>query len=309
MESYVVSDAPFIHSKNDVNKMFLYIAVALLLPAIYGIILFGLNSLLIIFVSVASCFLSECLFNVLNKKKFFVDNFSFFVTAMVLALTMPYSTPWYYVAASGFVSIFVVKLALGGLGINKFNPANTGRCFAGIMVAGMSGALYNFTVNGDTYTSLTSGGTNTLTNLINGQAVGGIGTTCIIILFICFVFLAITRVIDFKITILAVLSYFVTQFFMVGLESTMLNILSGSFLFVSIFVITDPNTSPNSLLGKLVYSVLFGVLSAVVWNLGLLGENTVFVVALFVNMLVPFMDKYLVLRPLRLGGLRNAHKK
>ena len=309
MENYVVSDAPFIHGKNDVNKMFLYVAIALLLPAIYGVIFFGLNALLLIFVSVLTCFLSECLFNLVNKKKFFVDNFSFFVTSLILALTMPYNAPFYYVIASGFFAIFIVKFALGGLGINKFNPANTGRCFAGILAAGFSGAFYDITVNGETFTSLTAGGTNSLSNLINGQAVGGIGTTCIIILFVCLVFLVATQVIDFKITFFAVLSYFVTQVVLLGLEPAMINMLSGSFLFVCIFVITDPNTSPNSLLGKLLYSILFGVLSALVWNIGALGENTIFAVALFVNMLVPFMDKYLVLKPLKLGGIRNAHKK
>ena len=309
MDSFIVSDAPFIHGKNDINKMFLFVAAALVLPAIYGVIYFGLNALLLIFTSIATCFLSECLFNLVNGKKFFVDNFSFFVTSLILALTMPYNAPFYYVIGSGFFAVFIVKFALGGLGINKFNPANTGRCFAGILSAGFAGEFYNITVNGDNLTSLTAGGTNTLTNLFSGQAVGGIGTTCIIILFLCLIFLAYTRVIELKISLLAIVSYFITQVAIIGLEPAMINMLSGSFLFVSIFVITDPNTSPNSLPGKLLYSILFGVLSALVWNLGLLGENTIFVVALFVNMLVPFMDKYLVWRPLNLGGFRNAHKK
>ena len=86
------------------------------------------------------------------------------------------------------------------------------------------------------------------------------------------------------------------------------NLFSGSFIFVSIFMITDPNSSPNTFFGKLVYSIAFGALSSLVWDMGFLGENTVFVVALFVNMFVPLMDKYLIIRPRTLGGFRNAHK-
>lgn len=309
MEKFVVSSAPFVHSKNDINKMFLFTAIALVLPAIFSVLYFGLDSLIIIAVSLLTCFLSECLYNLINLKKFKVDNFSFFVTGLVLALTMPHKVPFYIVIACGFFSIFIVKFALGGLGINKFNPANTGRCFAGIISAGLSGEFYKVIINGEELTSLTDGGTNTLTNLFSGQAVGGIGTTCIIVLLICLVFLIYTKVIDYKIPIISILSYFVVQVILMGLEPAMMSMLSGSFLFACIFIMTDPNTSPNTLPGKIVYSILFGALSALLWKLGPLGENTVFVVALFVNMLVPFMDKYFIWKPLNFGGYRNAHKK
>ena len=74
------------------------------------------------------------------------------------------------------------------------------------------------------------------------------------------------------------------------------------------FCLTDPNTSPDTFVGKFVYSVLFGVLSAIVWQMGALGENSVFVVLLFVNLFVPMMDRYFVWKPNSLGGYRYAHK-
>lgn len=308
MERFVVSSSPFVHSKNDVNKMFLYVAIALVVPAIYGVMFFGLWSLLIIFTSILSCFIFECLFNLIHTKKFLVDNFSFFVTAMILALTLPVKTPIYVVVLSAFFAIFVTKMAFGGLGRNKFNPALLGRCFAGFICSGLASELYLVSVNGESYASLASGGANTLTNLIMGQAVGGIGTTCTLLIVLCFVFLIYTSVVDFKIPIVAVLSYFVVSLFFYNIEMTVMNMLSGSFLFVSVFMITDPNTSPNTFFGKIIYACLFGVLSALLWRFGKLGENTVFVVALIMNMLAPFMDKYIVIRPLSAGGFRNAYK-
>ena len=88
----------------------------------------------------------------------------------------------------------------------------------------------------------------------------------------------------------------------------MMNMLSGSFIFVSVFMITDPNTSPNSFVGKVIYSCLFGALSALVWKVGLLGENSIFAVALVVNLISPMLDKYIVVKPLSAGGYRNAYK-
>ena len=80
MEKFIVSNSPFIRSKNDINKMFLNTSVALMFPAVYGVMFFGFESLIVIAISLASCFLFEALFNVINKKRFAVDNFSFFVT-------------------------------------------------------------------------------------------------------------------------------------------------------------------------------------------------------------------------------------
>ena len=309
MERFVVSHAPFVHSGNDLNKMFLYVAVALIIPAIYGTMFFGIMSMVLIATAVATCFVSESLFNLITKKRFMVDDFSFFVTGLILALTMPVNMPWHFVLVGAFVASFITKMAFGGLGRNKFNPALVGRCLVGVISSKVASDFYLVTINGEPMVSLSLGGTNTLTNLLAGESVGGIGTTCIIVIVICYALLVYAGVVDFKIPLFATMAYFLTGLMMgTGLEVTVLNMFSGSFMFVAVFMMTDPNTSPNSFTGKFVFSVMFGVLSALAWSTGKLGENTIFAVALFMNMLVPFMDKYLVWKPLSLGGIRNASK-
>ncbi len=304
----VVSSSPFIRSKNDVNKMFLYISLALVLPAIYGIVIFGFKAFLIIIISVGTSLASELLFNIFNRKKIFIDNLSFLVTGLVLALSLPVNIPIYVVSLIPFIAVFIVKMSFGGLGRNPFNPALVGRCIAGLMVPGLSSSLYTVMVYGEVYASLTVGGEAILPDILVGKASGGIGTTFVIMLLVCFIVLAILKVVDAKITIFAILAYFVTSICLNNLETTIINMFSGSFLFVSIFMITDPNSSPNNLLGKFVYSIGFGALSAFLWTLGTLGENTVFVVALLMNFIVPFTDKYFVVKPISLGGFRYARK-
>ncbi len=269
---------------------------------------FGADALFIALVSVVFGFLTEFLFDLIVYRKKGLYEISFLVTSLSLAVMMPVNMPLYIVAICAVFSQLVVKLSFGGLGKNYFNPSNTGRCLAG-MIATLAGVeLGSMTVEGEVYTSLTLGGTNSLYNLFTGSAIGGIGTIFILLILICFVVFATLKIIDIKIPVIAVLSYLIVGGFLFDMETLALSIFSGSFLFVSVFVITDPNTSPNTLLGKIVYSVAFGALSALLWSVGTLGENTVFAVALFVNLFVPFMDKYFVLKPFRIGGLRHARK-
>ena len=227
---------------------------------------------------------------------------------MILALTLPTKTPIYVVVGSAFFSVFVIKQVFGGLGFNKFNPANAGRCLAGVIAPALASELYTFTLNEDVYSSLTSGGTNTMSNLISGQSVGGVGTTCILLICVCAFVLAYTKVIDIKIPLIAAVSYMAVGSSGVGYEQALMNMFSGSFIFVCVFMMTDPNTSPDTLLGKIIYSFLFGALSALAWQNGGMGENTIFVVALAVNIVGPIFDRYLEFKPTMKGGYRNAYK-
>jgi len=308
MNKFVVSHAPFIRSSNDINKMFVYTAIALLMPLVYGCFFFGINSLLIALVAVSATFLSEGMFNLIADGKFKVRNLSFLVSGLILGLMMPVKMPLIIVAISAVFANAIVKMAFGGLGKNKFNPAIMGRLLAGIIASWSAESLYELSMKGEVYTSLSTGGENTILNLITGKAVGGIGTTCVIIMVIAYVFLVYMNVIDWKVPLLSVLAYFAVSFVLCGMEQAVMNLCSGSFLFVCVFVLSDPNTSASTFLGKLVYSILFGALSALLWKVGSIGEETIFVVALIVNVLVPFMDRYLFIRQKPLGGYRNASK-
>ena len=308
MNKFVVSHAPFVRGPNDINKMFVYTSIILVFPLVYGCFFFGFTSLLIALASIATCFLSEALFNVFASKKFKVTDLSFLVSGLIMGLTMPVKMPIHIVIVSAFLASFVVKMLFGGLGKNKFNPAVLGRLFAGVISSKLAENLYDFTLNGEAYTSFTAGGENTILNLLTGKAIGGIGTTCVIIMLIAYAFLVYMSVIDWKIPLISVLSYFVVAYVFNGMELAVLNLCSGSFLFASVFMLTDPNTSPSTFLGKIVYSIGFGALSAWLWNIGLMGEDTIFVAVFIVNILVPFIDRYLFIRQKPLGGYRYAHK-
>ena len=307
-QQFVVSSSPFIRSKNDLNKLLWYTALVLLFPIVYGIIIFGFKAFVMVIVTCTSCAVFESLYNLYETGKFKLYNVSFMVTGIILALSFPVKVPLYVLVLSSFFAIVIVKMVFGGIGRNYFNPACTARCLAGMLIPGLTSELYTTTIAGEEYVSLSAGGTNILQNMMSGNAVGNIGTTCIVVLIVSFVCLAYLKIIEIKLPILAVISFIAVSLFFHNIEITAMNLCSGSFIFVSIFVITDPNTSPNTFFGKILYAVGFGAISALVWDLKFLGENTAFVVALFVNLFTPFMDKYLIARPTTLGGFRNAYK-
>ena len=178
----------------------------------------------------------------------------------------------------------------------------------GMMIPDITSSLYTITIAGETYTSLIQGGTNTIGNLISGYSVGGIGTTCVLLILAIAVVLSVLKVIDFRIPLISVIAYIAVSYNTNGFETAIMNLCSGSFLFVATFIATEPNVSPNNFVGKLIYAVGFGALSALCWNLKFFGENCIFVVALVMNWFVPFMDKYISARPSTVGGFRHARK-
>lgn len=308
MDKFFVSHSPFIRANSDTNKMFLYASIALVVPAIFGVTFFGIRALLVILLSVGTCFASECLYNFIKKLRFFVDDFSFFVTGLTLALLMPINVPYYALMLSGFISVFVTKMAFGGLGRNDLNPALVGRGFAGMICPTMIAEMFNFSDGTNTYLSIFSGGSYTLTEVLSGRVAGAIGTTCVLVIAFCFIFLSVTKTIDFKIPLISVLTFVLVGLFLWDLETLAIRLCSCSFLFISVFMLTDPNTSADTFLGKFVTVALFGALSPLMINNAVLGENALVFLALLSNLLVPFVNKLFSWRPIQMGGIRNAHK-
>jgi len=98
-----------------------------LLPAVLGsVYFFGWVSLAIVLVSVVTCVLTEWLF--IRGKNGKVTE-AVFVTAVLYALTLPPTLPFYMVIIGAVFGITFGKMAFGGFGNNPFNPALVGRGF------------------------------------------------------------------------------------------------------------------------------------------------------------------------------------
>jgi electron transport complex protein RnfD len=71
--------------------------------------------------------------------------------------------------------------------------------------------------------------------------------------------------------------------------------LSGGLLFGAVFMATDYVTSPKGIYGQLVYYIALGVLTAALRYLTKI--EVVSFVIMFMNLLVPLIDTYIVRKP------------
>ena len=121
-----VSSNPHIRAKDTTSRIMLTVVIALLLPAFFGIYNFGFRALVLILISIATCVLTEYIYEKLMKKPITIGDFSAVVTGLLLALNLPVSVPFWIPVVGGVFAILVVKMLFGGLGQNFMNPALAG---------------------------------------------------------------------------------------------------------------------------------------------------------------------------------------
>ena len=130
MSKLIVSPNPHIHSKDSTQSLMRDVVIALIPAVICSVLFYGWKELLVLGVSVASCVLLEyAITRYMLKRASTVGDLSAVVTGILLALNLPYTTPWWVVFIGAVVAIGVAKLTFGGIGQNIWNPALVGRVF------------------------------------------------------------------------------------------------------------------------------------------------------------------------------------
>ena len=113
-----VSASPHVRDKVSTKTIMRDVAFAMLPTSIFGVVNFGMNALLLIVACVATCVLSEYIWQKAMKKPITVSDYSAVVTGMILALNLPATLPlWIAMLGSVFAIIFVKQLYGGSGGI------------------------------------------------------------------------------------------------------------------------------------------------------------------------------------------------
>lgn len=291
-----ISATPHIHSGRSTTSIMRDVLIALLPAAVAGTVIFGLRSLLIIAVCVASCVLFEALCNLIAKKDQTVGDLSAAVTGLLLALNLPVNIPIWQCIVGCMFAIILVKCLFGGIGCNLVNPAVTARVF--MLVSFGSMAVQAMPVIVDTVSGATplqemaDGTVPNMLDLFLGTTGGAIGETCALALLIGFAYLLIRRIITWHIPVSFVGTVFILSFLMEGFDATkaLALILSGSLLIGSIFMATDYVTSPATAHGKLIFGFGAGLLTFLIRHFGIYPEGVSFAI-LFMNILNPYIER------------------
>ena len=315
-----VSSSPHVRSKITTNDIMLMVVIALLPTTIFGIYNFGPRALLLILLSVATCVLTEYVYEKLMKKPVTVKDFSAVVTGLLLALNLPASVSWFVPVIGGIFAILIVKQLFGGLGQNFMNPALAARCFLLISFSGQmtdfsvpKGAWGNIavdTVSGATPLALLkSGETADVLSLFIGNVQGTIGETSAIAILIGAIFLLCMKIIDLRIplTYLASFVIFIAIFGGHGLDPNYIlgHLFGGGLMLGAWFMATDYVTSPITKKGQIVYGVILGVLTGLFRLFGGSAEGVSYAIN-FSNLLVPLIERVTMPTAFGKGGKQNG---
>lgn len=308
MNKLIVSSSPHVRSKNSTTGIMLDVIIALVPAIVASNLIFGVGSLLLTAVCVASCVVFEYLIRKIMKRDTTIGDLSAVVTGVLLSLNLPAGFPlWMAVVGCAF-AIIVAKQLFGGIGQNFVNPAIAGRIFLMISFATPMTTWLNpfhYQLGVDELASATplatmaagSDALPSITDMLLGIRPGSMGETCVIALLIGFVYLVLRRVINPIIPVtfvgtVAILSWAFGA-------NPLYQVLSGGLLLGAIFMATDYATSPISRWGKVIFGVGCGFFTVVFRLFASYPEGVSFAI-LLMNIITPYIDMYV--KPKPFGG-------
>ncbi len=311
-----VAPGPHIASARATRGVMTDVLIALIPAVGMGLYVFGWRAGMQIGICVTSCVFFEWLYQRVRGRPATIGDCSAAVTGLILALSIPWTVPWYVGFIGSGVAIVIAKKFFGGLGTNIFNPAMAGRaflqaCFAGEMTTyllpgnvGPPGAVAAVT----TATPMAAGKFEhfayPLKDLLIGTVNGSVGETSAIACLAGGAYLIFRRSASWQIpvsmllaaTVVAGIHQIANPHAALGVGE---HLLGGALLFGAFFIATDPATSPLSKRGRWVFGAGAGVLVMLIRLFANVPEGVMYSV-LVMNMTVPLIDRWTVPRPV--GG-------
>ena len=292
------------------------VIIALLPAVICSVVFYGWKELLLLAVSVASCVLLEYVITrYLMRKPSTIGDMSAVITGILLALNVPYTTPWWVVFIGAVFAIAVAKMTFGGLGQNIFNPAIAGRVFLLVSfptymthweqpqglfgvdaISGPTplGAIKEGLLQGGSVQDIMASKGYSYADMLFANLGGSAGEVCALALLAGFVYLLCRRVIKPWITLSIFATVALTSLIFWGINPArftdpLFNLLPGGLILGACFMATDYVTSPMSNWGGVIFGVGIGFLTVMIRYFGSYPEGVSFAI-LIMNAFVPLIN-------------------
>ncbi len=306
--------------------------------ALWSIYLYGWRSLAIILISVIFGLLTEYLYLKYTDPKKKVTE-AVLVSSVLYGMGMPPALPLAMVPVGIVLAVILGKMAFGGFGRNLFNPAITGRVLMYLIFSGPMASKWfmpgNFGLNFDGNTtatpllqvrsgmdlgsimdSSTGAGNPWLVDLLVGFRGSSVGEGATLLILLGAAYLLKTNTASWRLMLSGVIGFLIPaiflspQFFNVAVLGPaidpIVNLFSGSFLFVCVFMLTDPVSAPKKRPSLWFYGVIFGLVTVLVrYFAPSFPEGTSFGI-LVANVFAPFIDEFFPKAP---NAVAPAKKK
>jgi len=284
--------------KQPMMRRVLYSLIPLYL---YGLWMYGYKLLLIAAVTFVCGIGTEWLF---ERKKSGKVSEAVLVTCALYALAFPPKTPLWIIAVGIIFAVSLGKGVYGGFGRNIFNPAITGRTFVYISFAvvllvsytsfGAFGANAADVVASATPLGLMRAGQKVeIGSLLFGLHSGAIGEGMVLLVAAAAIYLIATKTASWRIILssAAAAAALNAALYFGGVSKAlpMESLLAGSFLFVTVFMATDPVSAPKRPASHYVYGALIGATVVIIRTFSAFPEGTSFAI-LFGNTFATLID-------------------
>lgn len=301
-----VSASPHVRGKLSTSKIMFMVIIGLLPTTVFGMVHFGINAVMLVAVCIATCVISEYVYDKFMKLPVTIGDLSAVVTGLLLALNLPSTATWWMAVIGSIFAIIVVKMLFGGLGQNFMNPALGARCF---LIICFAARMTNFNYDGLTeatpLANLKNGLPVNLMDMFMGRIGGTIGEVSTVAILVGGIFLILTGVIDFRIPC----SYLVTFVLFIGLfgpqgwsiEYIATHLCGGGIMLGAFFMATDYVTSPITKNGRIIFGICLGLLTGVFRMFSSSAEGVSYAI-IICNLLVPLIEKFTVPKCFGKGG-------
>ncbi len=283
---------PMLHNLKDKNSLINAYLIALIPLLIFGFYKNGLllynnnllnlkNALIPLYFYFISIVIAIIISLILKE-----DTKENILVCLILSASISINTNMFLYPILLFVLLFIIKY-LNKNNYIKFNSLSLIRIF---LLLSLFIGTYSYLNIGE---KLAKFNYNTL-DIFLGYGIGGIGTTSILILILCLIFLSFNKYYKKTIPISASISYIIIMsilLFLTKNNNFTLYLLNGNVYFSFIFMAADMYISPYSNSGKVFYGFLIGIFTAFL-SLNKYYLEASFISILIISLIIPLINKF-----------------
>ena len=249
--------------------------VILLILSLFSVVVFGLEALALVLVSVLAAVLTEAGIQKLTNQELTIKDGDAVLIGLIIALLLPPDIKLWIPVVGAFFAVALVKHGFGGLGSTLFNPAIAAWVFMNMSWGALTGSKSIPHISG-------------YTDLLMEFGAGRLAEVSSVVLIIGGMYLIYKKYIDWRIPLFYLSSTIIVA---VILGEELSYVMTGM-LFLGVFILApDPPTSPITKNGRIIYGLLCGILTVVYGYLTYNYVVAVLYTVFFANAVAPFIEK------------------
>ncbi len=289
---------PHITSKNTVGRAMLDVLLALIPITAVSIYVHGVPAVLVILLAMGATLATQLVIDVILGRDKLLGDGSAGVTGLLLALCFQPYASWVSIVLAAVLAILVAKELVGGLGLNRYNPALFGR--AGVLIlAPLVTALGRATGRATPVIDGVSGATpmmalardmemDSAASMFFAHQGGALGEVSALAILVGGAYLFMRGHLKWRISAAMTASVVIVTF-LAG-SNPVYHVLGGGLLLGSLFMATDWTTSPVTHTGQVLFGAGAGLLTVLI-RLALPPAEGVAFAILIMNATVPALDR------------------